>query len=118
MTTLHGIVTPFKRGPADIVATSGPELFASKLRMLLLTEPGELPWRTAFGAGLSRLRHQNNDTVLAEIARASVRRALATWMPTAELRNVDTANRDGLLAISVSARDRSTQSTTTAEVVP
>jgi hypothetical protein len=86
--------------------------------MVLLTEPGELPWRTAFGAGLSRLRHQNNDAVLAEIARANVRRALATWMPTAEIRHVDTANREGLLVISVAARDRSTNTVATAEVVP
>jgi phage baseplate assembly protein W len=115
---LYAIITPLRRGPADFVAAAGAELFASKLRHVLLTEPGELPWRTAFGAGLSRLRHQNNDAVLGEIARASVRRALSTWMPSAELRDVRTSSVEGALGVQVSAADRATRSATTTEVRP
>ena len=118
MTKPYGLIAPMHRGPVDFVAASGAELFSSKLRHVLLTEPGELPWRTAFGAGLSRLRHQNNDAVLAEIARASVRRALATWMPSAELRAVETPSMEGALVIAVSAKERTTQVVANTEVVP
>ncbi len=118
MTKPYGLIAPLHRGPVDFVPASGAELFSSKLRNVLLTEPGELPWRTAFGAGLSRLRHQNNDAVLAEIAKASIRRALATWMPSAELRSVATPSHDGALVIAVSARERTTQVVTSTEVVP
>ena len=118
MTMPYGLVTPLRRGAADFIAASGSELFASKLRHLLLTEPGELPWRTAFGAGLSRLRHQNNDPILGELARVSVRRALATWMPSAELRQVDTRGKDGQLIVAVAAREKTAQVTTMTEVMP
>ncbi len=118
MTKPYGLIAPLHRGPVDFVAASGAELFSSKLRHVLLTESGELPWRTAFGAGLSRLRHQNNDAVLGEIAKASVRRALATWMPSAELQSVQTSSQEGALLVTVAARDRATQMLANTEVVP
>jgi phage baseplate assembly protein W len=107
-----------RRGPVDFVAGSGAELFSSKLRHVLLTEPGELPWRTTFGAGLSRLRHQNNDAVLGEIAKASVRRALAAWLPSADLKAAETRGQDGALVVAASAHERTTQATASTEVVP
>jgi phage baseplate assembly protein W len=118
VTKPYGLIAPLHRGPVDFVAGSGAELFSSKLRHVLLTEPGELPWRTTFGAGLSRLRHQNNDAVLREIARASVGRALAAWMPSAELGSVETPSRDGALVLAVAARERTTQVQASTEVVP
>jgi len=118
VTKPYGLTAPLRRGPLDFMVGSGAELFSSKLRHVLLTEPGELSWRTTFGAGLSRLRHQNNDAVLGEIARASIRRALAAWLPSAELGAVETSSQDGALVVAVSANERTTRTEVSTEVVP
>ncbi|MDC0714234.1 hypothetical protein POL68_37580 [Stigmatella sp. ncwal1] len=88
----RNLLVPFRRDrKRDFAAGTEAELLASKVRQVLLTEgatphsTGELPWRTSFGAGLSRLRHQRNDTVLAELARVYVRDALARWLPGVQL---------------------------------
>ena len=88
----QNLLVPFRRDrKRDFAVGSGAELLASKVRQVLLTEgatphsTGELPWRTSFGSGLSRLRHQRNDSVLAELARVYVRDALARWLPDVQL---------------------------------
>ncbi|NOJ79796.1 hypothetical protein [Myxococcus xanthus] len=88
----QNLLVPFRRDrKRDFATGTGAELLASKVRQVLLTEgatphsTGELPWRTSFGAGLSRLRHQRNDTVLAELARVYIRDALARWLPGVRL---------------------------------
>ena len=76
------ILIPFRRdGKGDFASGVGDDLLASKIREVLLTRPGELPWRTAFGAELDALRHQRNDAVLEELARVRVREALQRWVP-------------------------------------
>jgi phage baseplate assembly protein W len=82
------LLTPFRRDrKRDFASGAGRELVRSKVLQVLLTEgdtpqtAGELPWRTAFGAGLHLLRHQRNDAALAQLARVRVRDALRRWMP-------------------------------------
>ncbi|WP_249344428.1 GPW/gp25 family protein [Corallococcus exiguus] len=81
---------------------------------MLLTESatphstGELPWRTSFGAGLSRLRHQRNDTVLAELARVYVRDALVRWLPGVQLVQVRVEQDAALLTLRVRVREGDT----------
>ena len=65
---------------------------------------GELPWRTAFGAGLDLLRHQRNDAALAELARVQVRDALRRWVPEAELVEVAVTREDATLQLRVRFR--------------
>jgi uncharacterized protein len=84
----RNLLVAFRRDKKrDFASGTGAELLASKVRQVLLTEgatphsTGELPWRSSFGAGLSRLRHQRNDTVLAALARVYIRDALAHWLP-------------------------------------
>jgi phage baseplate assembly protein W len=56
---------------------------------------GELPWRTEFGSLLHLLRHQKNDAVLQELARAHVADALKRWEPRVQLTSVQvTRERD------------------------
>jgi len=97
----RGLLVPFRRDKKrDFATDTGANLLASKVLQALMTcgatprSSGELPWRTAFGAGLDLLRHQRNDAALAELARVQVRDALKRWVPEAELVEV-TAARDG-----------------------
>lgn len=109
----QNLLVPFRRDrKRDFAAGTGAELLASKVRQVLLTEgatphsTGELPWRTNFGAGLSRLRHQRNDTVLAELARVYVRDALARWLPGVQLVQVRVEQAGPLFTLHVRVKER------------
>jgi uncharacterized protein len=113
--TIHdetrGLLAPLRRdGKKDLAAGSGPELWDAKVRQVLLTDgdtpqsAGELPWRTSFGAGLSRLRHQRNTAALAELARVYVRDALRRWLPSVVLVDVAVVQRDAELAVEITYR--------------
>jgi len=65
---------------------------------------GELPWRTAFGAGLDLLRHQRNDAALSELARIYIRDTLKKWVPNVELVNVQTVRDGATLQLKVRFR--------------
>ncbi|NOJ81144.1 GPW/gp25 family protein [Myxococcus xanthus] len=111
----RNLLVPFRRDrKRDFAVGSGAELLASKVRQVLLTEgatphsTGELPWRTGFGAGLSRLRHQRNDTVLAELARVYVRDALARWLPGVQLVRISVEQEAATLTLRVRVREGDT----------
>lgn len=72
---------PLRRVGTDFAVTSGADLVQDAIRQLLLTEPGELPWRPRFGAGLEGLLHRSNDDVTAELARVRAEAALRLWLP-------------------------------------
>ena len=108
MSLLFGLLSPFRRSARDFSGSSGSPLLQSQVRQVLLTEPGELPWRTAFGAGLGRLRHQNNDAVLQEIARVRVRTALQQWLPSATLKQVTASNGKERLMVRLRVVGRAT----------
>ncbi len=106
-----GLLTPFRRDrKRDFASDSGADLLASKVMQALMTggatprSSGELPWRTAFGAGLDLLRHQRNDAALAELARVHVRDALKRWVPEAELVEVAVTREDATLMLRVRFR--------------
>ncbi|ATB45948.1 GPW/gp25 family protein [Corallococcus macrosporus] len=112
---LQNLLVPFGRDKKrDFASGTGAELLASKVRQVLLTEgttphsTGELPWRTSFGAGLSRLRHQRNDTVLAELARVYVRDALARWLPGVQLVQIRVEQDAAILTLHVRVREGDT----------
>ncbi|RKH35677.1 hypothetical protein D7Y13_13985 [Corallococcus praedator] len=111
----QNLLVPFRRDrKRDFAAGTGAELLASKVRQVLLTEgatphsTGELPWRTSFGAGLSRLRHQHNDTVLAELARVYVRDALVRWLHSIHLVQVDVEQEASKVTLRVRISERDT----------
>lgn len=109
----RNLFIPFRRDKKrDFASGSGAELLRSKVLQALLTagstvrSSGELPWRTAFGAGLELLRHQRSDAALAELARVQVRDALRRWVPEAELVSVQVARSDAELALRIRVRER------------
>ena len=97
----RGVVAPLRRDQKrDFASATGPVLLRSKVIQVLMTQgataqtSGELPWRTAFGAGLHLLRHQRNDDVLRELALVRVREALARWLPDVKVTELS-VNREG-----------------------
>ena len=108
---MSNLLTPLRRDrKRDFAAGAGAALLRSKVTQALLTRgttartAGELPWRTAFGAGLDELRHQRNDDVLAELARVRVRDALRRWVPEAELVGLRVERAGAVLALRVRVR--------------
>lgn len=107
----RSLLVPFRRDrKRDFASGEGGDLLASKVLQALMTNgatprsSGELPWRTAFGAGLELLRHQRNDAALAELARVHVRDTLKRWVPEAELVQVSVAREDATLMLRVRFR--------------
>jgi len=102
------LLTPLRRDrKRDFASGSGPGLVRSKVLQVLMTEgdtpqaAGELPWRTAFGSGVHRLRHHRNDAALAQLARVRVRDALRRWLPSVGPIQVDALADDSDLVIEV-----------------
>ena len=111
------LLLPFRRdGKSDLAHGSGTVLLASKIRQVLATEgatpysSGELLWRTDFGAAIDRLRHQNNNAVLAELAKVYVRDALERWVPEVELTSVDTVSEGATLYLRVRYKTKTQES--------
>lgn len=105
LSPIRGIVTPVQRDAAsDLANASGDRLSMSKIIQVAMTDPGEIPWRTNFGAGVNLLRHQNNDAVLAELARVRIRDALTRWAPDVEIAGVDAVRNDTTITLTVRYR--------------
>ncbi|MCA9630901.1 MAG: hypothetical protein KC766_24720 [Myxococcales bacterium] len=108
----RNLLIPFRRDKKrDFASGSGSALLRSKVLQALMTagatprSSGELPWRTAFGAGLELLRHQRSDAALAELARVQVRDALRRWVPEAELVSVKVERSEATLELRVRVRE-------------
>jgi phage baseplate assembly protein W len=94
-------ITPLRRSGRDFVSAAGADLTADKVRQTLATEPGELPWRSSFGAGLEGLLHRRNDATTSDLARIRAQAALAKWVPDARVRSVGATRADTTLALSI-----------------
>jgi hypothetical protein len=108
VTAPRGLLAPFRRDrKRDFASDDSDALLASKVMQVLATESatarssGELPWRTAFGTPLQRLRHQRNDAVLGELARVYIRDALRRWLPEAQVVSVAVERVDASLVLRV-----------------
>jgi phage baseplate assembly protein W len=121
--TRRCLIAPLRRDQVrDFASGTGNELAKSKVIQVLLTEgstartSGELPWRTAFGAGLHLLRHERNDDVLRELALVRVRDALARWAPGVEVTALSVERKDATLTIRLRYRAATDENEQTAEV--
>lgn len=96
-----GLLTPFRRGPADFVSGQGPSLIRSMIGQILGTRastdysPGELPWRGDFGSLLHFLRHRPNTQATRELARVYTVEALGRWLPQVRVKGVDVTRENG-----------------------
>jgi phage baseplate assembly protein W len=107
----RNILNPFRRDrKRDFASGTGPELLRSKVLQAIMTRgvtaqsSGELPWRTAFGAGLDLLRHQRNDAALSELARIYIRDTLKKWVPEVVLLKVTAVQKEANLQLEVRFR--------------
>jgi len=108
----RNLLIPFRRDKKrDFASGLGSDLLRSKVLQALMTagatphSSGELPWRTAFGAGLELLRHQRSDAALGELARVQIRDALRRWVPEAELVSVKVERSEATLELRVRVRE-------------
>lgn len=119
MTTPTGptsVDLPMRFDGRDFARATSDDLLRAQARQVLLTEPGELPWRTDFGAGLDVLRHRRLDAVLVELARVDVRNAFRRWLATVDVAELD-AEADGeALLLRLTLARRSGGQTTTVEI--
>ena len=110
------LALPVRFDGRDFTSAAGDDLLRAQARHILLTELGELPWRTEFGAGLDLLRHRRLDTVLVELARVDARNAFGRWLANVDLTELE-ADADGqALSLWLTLVRRATGATTTVEV--
>lgn len=99
---MAGLLIPFQRDQAtDFASASDARARVAKIRQVLGTSPGELPWRTSFGAGLNELRHQPNDAVLSELVRVRARDGLKAWLSDVSVTQVTVERDDTELRLEV-----------------
>jgi phage baseplate assembly protein W len=91
----RALIRPLRRnGISDFASATGKRRLEAAMGQLFGTrcdsarQQGELPWRTDFGSRLHLIRHQNNDVVLAELARTYVVEALERWLPMVRIKAV------------------------------
>lgn len=85
----RGLLLPFRRDRRnDFANGAGVEKIRSNVRQVLGTMQGEIPWLPSFGSQLFRLRHQNNNPILENLAFLYVIDALQQWEPRARVKGV------------------------------
>lgn len=67
-------------------AVSGAEATAWRVRTVLETRPGRVPWRPGFGCDLEGLTGRPADPALVREARLRVEAALTRWLPDLTIR--------------------------------
>lgn len=76
----NGILRPFLRDEKnDFANADGVRLVKACVGQVLGTQPGEIPWRQAFGSKLHLLRHRPNNPALAALAKVYILDALRKW---------------------------------------
>lgn len=86
----RGLLLPFRRDRKNDFANGvGVEKIKSNVRQVLGTIQGEIPWLPTFGSLLHRLRHQNNNPILENLAFAYVIDPLQIWEPRARVTRVE-----------------------------
>lgn len=68
---------------------SGDQALATRVRMVLETRPGQMPWRPTFGCDLARFVGRSATGTLLNDASSTVRNALETWLPDVKVEAVN-----------------------------
>lgn len=87
-----GMLVPFRiDGHGDIANGGGMNNLRSRVRTLLGTRQGEMPWKPNFGLNLDQFRHAPNDRVLEQQASFVVHEQFRLWEPQIEIANIQAA---------------------------
>lgn len=65
------------------------EALLTRVRLVLETRPGRLPWRPDFGCDLASLAGQPASGATLQLARTRVEAALRTWVPEVQVRRCE-----------------------------
>jgi len=81
----------FKFHPAyaDIVPVVELDAIKNAMRIILLTNPGEKPFKPDFGAGVSEYLFENFNPLVAEQIKFQAERAFKLYEPRIEVNNID-----------------------------
>jgi phage baseplate assembly protein W len=81
-------IAPFTRSSGDISNATGVALMQSRLKQILGTKQGELPWRPDFGSALDALRHKNTNEAFYSDARDFIAHQIKEFEPDIQLEDV------------------------------
>lgn len=70
---------------------TGERLVRDGIRVVLVTEPGDLPWRPSFGVFTRQRLHQNFDETARARLTHDIQDALSRWEPRLRLLGVETS---------------------------
>jgi phage baseplate assembly protein W len=99
-----GLTLPLRRGASGMFETTTDVLTQVKTNLinLLLTRRGERPFQPDFGCDVyNSLFEQQSDDAMAEIE-ASIKSAVATWLPFLSINSVQTTRDNNTVTIQVS----------------
>jgi phage baseplate assembly protein W len=99
----RGVHFPFsKRGDGLPSADGPPDIFASNIKQILLTTPGERRMRPTFGTGLKALLFADitNNAVL-DLAKIMVIASIKKWEPRVKVLSVDILTQNTTIKIKV-----------------
>ena len=68
---------------------AGAEALTARVRMVLETRPGRMPWRPDFGCDLEGLAGQPATGATLQLARMRIEESLRRWVPDVEIRRVE-----------------------------
>lgn len=96
---VRGFSFPFRIDPVTggVARAAGGEKLKENLVHLLLTRIGERVMGREYGGGLRAILHDPNNEALRAIVQRQITKAVATYEPRVEVRNLSVVQHDGML---------------------
>ena len=97
-----GLIAPLQRiSGNDFAWSDGEALVASSIRQILMTRPGELPWRPDFGVDLEQYRHRGATEVMASALANEISEAIARFEPRVSISSVTASVDDNVIQVKL-----------------
>jgi uncharacterized protein len=98
----RGILFPFQRGATSFpAAATDDDLIRSSIVQLLMTSAGERVMRPDLGSNVHNMIFENNDVVLANLARAEVQGVLAKFEPRVQVLDVQIEQQESAVILTI-----------------
>ena len=102
----NGIISPLRRlASSDFVAGSNEALIRSAINQILITKPGELPWRPNFGTNIETFRHKNMSDADLGMLKDDIVNAVLTYEPRVTTAKCDVTVSEGKIEILLGDND-------------
>ena len=98
----RGILFPFQRGTTSFpAAATDDDLIKASIVQLLMTSAGERVMRPDLGSSVHNMIFENNDVVLANLARAEVQGVLAKFEPRVQVLDVQIEQQESAVILTI-----------------